>query len=117
MEMHKFTDRKKELVALIIVGLIVVCVAIYVVYLVNGLTARVYKVFGRPPVTVDSSAHFDFAKFEELGLRPKKVVAPPVISPAPITPVVPATTTSASTSVPASPASSTRAATTSASSS
>ncbi|MDO8602144.1 MAG: hypothetical protein Q7R62_03440 [bacterium] len=113
MKIHKFADKKKELIAMIFIGLIVVSVSIYVVSLVNGLTEKVYRVFGRSAVSDSSFMHFDFIKFEELGLRPKMATTTPVMNPASTTVIAPATTT-VSTTTPAvitpttTPASSTR---------
>ncbi len=80
MKIKKFTDKKKETIALILVSAIVLVVSLYVVYLVKGLTNRVYDVFRRP-VSGDSFIHFDFVGYEEL--------VPP--------PPVPATSTASTT--------------------
>ena len=77
MKLRKVEDRKKELVATVLVACIVVFVSVYVVYLVNHLTARIYKVFGRPTDTGSTFTHFNFDEFEQLNLRPKKAVVAP----------------------------------------
>lgn len=87
MKLHKFADKKKEIIATTIVSVVVVLVSVYVVFLVNRLTHKVYKVFGWAKDTDTGASQFNFALFEELGLRPPRatstpVVAPPVVNPA-----------------------------------
>jgi|GEM_PF-3290176 len=81
MKIRRTTDRKKEILAVALVAFIVVVVSVYVVYLVNRLTQKVYQVFGRPTDAAGSFTHFDFAKFEELGLRPPLSTSSPATIP------------------------------------
>ncbi len=113
MKLHKFADRKKEMIAIVLISIIVVGVSIYVVSLVNGLTEKVYRVFGRPASTNDTSGHFDFKAFEALGLRPattsgsSTVPSVPATTTAPVLPAGsanPASSTTATSSVPTSTA-------------
>lgn len=97
MKLRKVADRKKELMATILVAFIVLVVSVYVVYLVNHLTAKVYKVFGRLTDGGSAFTHFNFAEFEELNLRPKRVTSTPAVVPASTTPSVPSTTTASGT--------------------
>lgn len=87
MKIHKFADKKKETVAIALVAIIVLLVAFYVVFLVNGLTKRVHDVFGRNPSIDEGANGFRFDRFEELKLRPPRVTeAPSAAAPsAPIT--------------------------------
>lgn len=97
MKIHKFADKKKELIAIVFIIFIVLGVSIYVIYLVNGLTTKVYQVFGQPNDSQNAFTHFDFAKFEELGLRPKRATSTPAVIPASTTPTVSPTTTASGT--------------------
>ncbi len=80
MKLRKVEDRKKELFATILVACIIIFVSVYVVYLVNHLTTRVYKVFGRATDTGNTFTHFNFGEFEQLNLRPKKAPVTPAPS-------------------------------------
>jgi hypothetical protein len=97
MKIHKFADKKKELIGIVLIAFIVIGVSIYVIHLVNGLTTKVYRVFGQPSDSQNAFTHFDFEKFEELGLRPKRVTSTPAVVPASTTPSVPSTTTASGT--------------------
>lgn len=87
MKIHKFADKKKEAIAITFVVVIVLLVAFYVVFLVNSLTKRVHEVFGRSPSIDPGADGFRFDRFEELQLRPPRIVETqvPAASSAPIT--------------------------------
>lgn len=92
VKVHKLADKKKELIGIIFISLIVLGVSAYTIYLVHGLTTKMYRVFGQSTDQTGGFPHFNFEKFEELGLRPKRTTSTPAVEPASATPIIPAST-------------------------